>query len=72
MQISIGWKALFVFFLEDQESMRDTKQGIQELAREFCYSTRTLVFSIPLFKKLAATKELGFLFDVSLAFATSL
>jgi hypothetical protein len=31
-----------------------------------------LLLSIPLFKQLATTKELVFLFDVSLAFATSL
>jgi hypothetical protein len=50
--------------------MTETKRGIQKLSREFRSPLELL--SIPLFKQLAATKELGFLFDVSLAFATSL
>jgi hypothetical protein len=50
--------------------MRETKQGDQKPPREL-HSPPELL-SIPLFKQLAATKELGFLFDVSLAFSTSL
>jgi hypothetical protein len=70
VQISSCWKALFVYFLEDEESMGETKRHIQKLSREL-HSPPELL-SIPLFKQLAATKELGFLFDVCLAFATSL
>jgi hypothetical protein len=50
--------------------MTETKRGIQKLPREFHFPPELL--SIPLFKQLAATEELGFLFDVTLAFATSL
>jgi hypothetical protein len=50
--------------------MTETKRVVQKLAREFRSPLELL--SIPLFKQLAATKELGFLFDVCLAFATSL
>jgi hypothetical protein len=70
VQISTCWKALFVYFLVDEESMRETKRDIQKLLRERRSPPKLL--SIPLFKQLAATKEHGFLFDVSLAFSTSL
>jgi hypothetical protein len=50
--------------------MRETKRGIQKLVREL--RSPQELFSIPLFKQLAATKELRFLFVASLAFATSL
>jgi hypothetical protein len=70
VQISTCWKALFVYFLVHQASMTETKRGIQKLPREFHFPPELL--SIPLFKQLAATEELGFLFDVTLAFATSL
>jgi hypothetical protein len=70
VQITTCWKALFVYFQVHQESMTETKRGVQKLPREFRSPLELL--SIPLFKQLAATKELGFLFDVSLAFATSL
>jgi hypothetical protein len=70
VQITTCWKALFVYFQVHQESMTETKRGVQKLPREFRSPLELL--SIPLFKQLAATKELWFLFDVSLAFATSL
>jgi hypothetical protein len=70
VQITTCWKALFIYFQVHQESMTETKRGIQKLPREFRSPLELL--SIPLFKQLAATKELGFLFDVSLDFATSL
>jgi hypothetical protein len=70
VQITICWKALFVYFLVHQESMIENKRVIQKLPREFRSPQELL--SIHLFKQLATTKELGFLFDVSLAFATSL
>jgi hypothetical protein len=70
VQITTCWKALFVYFLVHQESMTETKRGVQKLPREFRSPPELL--SIPLFKQLAATKELEFLFDVRLAFATSL
>jgi hypothetical protein len=44
MQISTYWKALFIYFLVDQESMGDPNRGIQELPREVRDST-----SIPSF-----------------------
>jgi hypothetical protein len=50
--------------------MRDTNLGVRELSREL--RSPPELFYIPLFKQLAATKELGVLFDVSLVFATSL
>jgi hypothetical protein len=50
--------------------MIENKRVIQKLPREFRSPQELL--SIHLFKQLATTKELGFLFDVSLAFATSL
>jgi hypothetical protein len=40
--------------------------------RESFVTPPELLISIPLFKQLVATKELEVLFDVSLAFATSL
>ena len=70
VQITTCWKALFVYFLAAEESMGETKRHVQKLSRELRSPPELL--SIPLFKQLAATKELGFLFDVSLAFATSL
>jgi hypothetical protein len=34
VQISICWKVLFVYFLEDEESMGETKRHVQKLSRE--------------------------------------
>jgi hypothetical protein len=70
VQITTCWKALFVYFQVHQESTTETKRGVQKLPRE--YRSLLKLLSIPLFKQLAATKELGYLFDVSLAFSTSL
>jgi hypothetical protein len=70
VQITICRKALLVYFLVHQEPMTETKRGVQKLPREFRSPLELL--SISLFKQLAATKELGFLFDISLAFTTSL
>jgi hypothetical protein len=50
--------------------MGETKRHVQKLSREIRSPPELL--SNPLFKQLAPTKELGFLFDVSLAFATFL
>jgi hypothetical protein len=52
-------KGLFVYFLVDQESMRDHNRNVQEPTRELCDST-IIPFSMPLFKQLASTKKLGF------------
>jgi hypothetical protein len=40
MQISTCWKALFVYFLAEQESIRDTKQDYWGLVLK-CYELRT-------------------------------
>ena len=59
MQIITCWKNIFVYFLMDQESMRDHKQGVQERPREL-HDSIELRFSMLLSKHLVATKELGF------------
>jgi hypothetical protein len=59
MQIITCWKNIFVYFLMDQESMRDHNQGVQERPREL-HDSIELRFSMLLSKHLVATKELGF------------
>jgi hypothetical protein len=51
VQISTCWKSLFVYFLVDEESMREIKRDVQKLPRELCSPPELL--SIPLFKQLA-------------------